>query len=215
MAIVLYGRTTSFNVQKVLWLLEELNLDYTHTELGGRFGGLDSEAFKTLNPMQKIPVLVDRDKPVWESHTILRYLAASYGDETWHPDCPYRRSLYDRWMDWSQTRFQPAFMAVFWGFYRKPPDKRDMSAVQVALKSCENCIQLIGEPLSKSTFLAGNHITLADIVVGAVFYRLTEQGLTIDLPKQVEAWYQTLSQRPGYKKWVMSDFSELKGREDF
>ncbi|KAF7781281.1 hypothetical protein PRUB_b0444 [Pseudoalteromonas rubra] len=33
----LYGRMTSFNVQKVRWLLEELAVSYTHIELGGRF----------------------------------------------------------------------------------------------------------------------------------------------------------------------------------
>ncbi len=45
----LYGRITSFNVQKNLWLLEELKLPFEHVELGGRFGGLDSSEFKQTN----------------------------------------------------------------------------------------------------------------------------------------------------------------------
>jgi glutathione S-transferase len=49
----LFGRTTSFNVQKILWLLEELDVDYEHIELGGRFGGLDTADFVRLNPMKK------------------------------------------------------------------------------------------------------------------------------------------------------------------
>lgn len=74
------GRTTSFNVQKVLWLADELSLEYDHIELGGKFGGLDSQEFARLNPMKKVPVLVDEQHSIWESHTILRYLAAKYGD---------------------------------------------------------------------------------------------------------------------------------------
>jgi glutathione S-transferase len=72
----LWGRNTSFNVQKVTWFLGELGLDYTHTEVGGRFGGLDDAAFAAKNPHAKVPVLEDGDLTMWESHTCLRYLAA-------------------------------------------------------------------------------------------------------------------------------------------
>lgn len=211
----LFGRTTSFNVQKVLWLLEELNVKYEHIELGGRFGGLDESEFLKLNPLQKVPVLIDGSKSIWESHTILRYLAASYGNESWYPACPYERSLSERWLDWSQTIFQPAFMGTFWGYYRKPEDKRDMEAVNKDLDTCINCLQAIEKQLSQSEYLAGDNFSLADIVVGAVIYRLISQGLTVKLPDLVYSWYEKLNERPGYTKWVMSDFSELKAREGF
>ncbi len=209
------GRTTSFNVQKVLWLADELSLEYEHIELGGKFGGLDSEEFALLNPMKKVPVLVDEQHSIWESHTILRYLAAKYGDTTWYPDSAFKRSLYERWLDWSQTIFQPAFMAVFWGYYRMPANKRNMAVVQSKLEKCCSCLEIVNNQLSTFTFLAGDAITLADISVGAILYRLTEQGLDISLPENVNSWYQKLKLRSGYQKWVMSDFSELKGREEF
>lgn len=211
----LFGRTTSFNVQKVLWLLEELNVQYEHIELGGRFGGLDDNDFIKLNPLQKVPVLIDDSKSIWESHTILRYLTASYGDDNWYPTCPYERSLSERWLDWSQTIFQPAFMGTFWGYYRKPESQRDMEAVNKDLDTCLNCLQAIEKQLTQTEYLAGENLSLADIVVGAVIYRLTSQGLTVKLPDLVYSWYEKINKRPGYIKWVMSDFSELKGREGF
>jgi glutathione S-transferase len=56
---------------------------------------------------------------VWESHAILRYLAARYGRGKFWSDDPAERSESDRWMDWSQTTLQPDFLiGVFWGFYR-------------------------------------------------------------------------------------------------
>ena len=211
----IFGRTTSFNVQKVLWLADELSLEYEHIERGGKFGGLDSKEFVQLNPMKKVPVLVDQQHSIWESHTILRYLAAQYGDSSWHPDSAYQRSLHERWMDWAQTKFQPAFMGVFWGYYRMPPNKRNMVMVQSNLEECRSCLEAVNRQLSTNTFLAGNSISLADITVGAIIYRLTEQGLAVPLPECVDNWYQALKQRSGYQRWVMSDFSELKGREDF
>lgn len=215
LAMKIYGRTTSFNVQKVLWLLDELNLAYQHIELGGRFGGLNSNEFKKLNPMGKVPVLIDDERVIWESHSILRYLAAKYGENTWFPECAYERSLYERWLDWSQTIFQPAFMGTFWGYYRMPANKRNMAEVNSHLDTCINCLETINSQLAQSKYLAGNNLSLADIVVGAVIYRLTSQGLMIPLPRRVNDWYQDLKSRPGYQSWVMSDFTELKAREDF
>ncbi|MDJ0622434.1 MAG: glutathione S-transferase family protein [Desulfocapsaceae bacterium] len=211
----IYGRTTSFNVQKVLWLADELSLEYEHLELGGRFGGLDTPEFTRLNPMQKVPVLVDGDKVIWESHTILRYLIAEYGDSNWYPDSVYERSIYERWLDWSQTAFQPAFMAVFWGYYRKPSQKRDMAVVEKQLNKCIGCLSILDRQLENARYLAGNFLTLADIPTGAVIYRLTEQGLEVTLPPLVAAWYANLQRRSGYQKWIMSDFTELKAREEF
>lgn len=214
--ITLYGRKTSFNVQKVLWYLEELGVEFSLTELGGRFGGLDEPEFVRLNPMKKVPVLVDdnpgfdSERVIWESHSILRYLAAEYGEAL----TPFERSEYERWMDWSQVIFQPAFMGTFWGFYRMPAHKQNPEQIEQDIQTCLKALETIEECLTEG-FLAGKQLSLADICVGAVLYRLTEQGLEISLPEKVNQWYLKLKQRSGFQKWVMSDFSELKAREDY
>ena len=211
----LHGRSTSFNVQKVLWFLEELALPFEHVEMGGRFGGLDSAEFARLNPMQKVPVLVDGGKAIWESHTILRYLAAEYGTGLWWHEDPFERSLADRWMDWSQVIFQPAFMGLFWGYYRKIPAQRELQQVEAYRVRCIDCLDILDSQLKNTGYLAGDKISLADVPTGAVLYRLTEMGLAIEVPKHVEQWYERLRERAGYSRWIMSDFGELEGREDF
>jgi glutathione S-transferase len=91
MSIVIYGRHTSYNVQKVLWLLEELQLDYQHIEFGQNLGDTETDEFGKLNPMRKVPVLVDGDRVIWESNTILRYLSYEYGDDDWLVQDAYQR----------------------------------------------------------------------------------------------------------------------------
>jgi glutathione S-transferase len=71
-----WGRRSSFNVQKVMWLIGELGLAHEHIDAGGAFGGLDTPAFLAMNPHGRIPVIRDELATVWESHAILRYLAA-------------------------------------------------------------------------------------------------------------------------------------------
>ncbi|WP_070964331.1 glutathione S-transferase family protein [Vibrio sonorensis] len=211
----LYGRLTSFNVQKVLWLLEELALDFEHVQVGGRFGGLDDADFEKLNPNKKVPVLIDGERVIWESHTILRYLVAEYGQTSLYSSCPYHRSLYERWMDWTHTVFQPAFMAVFWGYYRMPPSKRDMPVIEEKLLECQQYLSTLEKELAGREYLVGSNFSLADLTAGAVIYRLTEQGLEIELPPSVAQWFDRLKQRKGYQKYIMSDFTELRAREDY
>ena len=101
----LYARKTSSNSQKVLWFLAELGLDYEFVATGGDAGGLRSEAYVAMNPNSWVPTLVDGAIDVWESHAILRYLAAEYGQKSDWPKGPAARSRIDRWMDWSQAQF--------------------------------------------------------------------------------------------------------------
>ena len=212
MSITLYGRHTSYNVQKVLWFLDQLELDYQHIELGSSPGDTETKEFGKLNPMRKVPVLADDEKIIWESNSILRYLASSYGSNQWLPQDAYQRSLVERWMDWSQTRFEPAFVGVFWGYYRTPKALRNMEAINKSLDDCVYCLDRLDEQLGDQEYLLGDTLSMADITAGIFLYRLVEIDLDISLPACVARWYQELQKFPGYKRWPMSDFSSLLGR---
>src|SRR5689334_7448020 len=89
--LTVYGRKSSYNLQKVMWLVAELGLPHEHIELGGDFGGLDAPAFLAMNPHGRVPVIKDGDTVVWESQAILRYLAAMYGrPQFWAEDAATR-----------------------------------------------------------------------------------------------------------------------------
>ena len=63
-----------------MWAVAELGLEYERIDVGGKFGGLDSPELLARNPHGLIPVINDDGTIVWESHAIVRYLAAQYGD---------------------------------------------------------------------------------------------------------------------------------------
>lgn len=215
MSQTLYGRHTSYNVQKVLWLLDELGIEYNHIELGSNPGDTETDAFGKLNPMRKVPVLVDDDRVIWESNSILRYLVNAYGSSTWNVDDAYQRSCYERWMDWAQTKFEPAFDGVFWGYYRTPSNLHDREAIDRSVDNCMDCLLKLDEQINHQQYLLGNNLSLADVATGVFLYRLVEIDLNIKLPRQVADWYSRLQLSPGYSRWVMSDFSGLKGRLEY
>lgn len=212
MNLQIYGRDSSYNVQKVLWLVQELGLSIEHIQCGGKYGGTSSVDFVAMNPMQKVPVLLDQGHSIWESNTILRYLLSCYGKGSWHINDARRRSEHERWMDWAQTKFEPAFVGVFWGYYRTPESERDLPAIAAAVRSCEACLQSLDRQLGDQAYLLGDQLSLADICNGVFLYRLLEIDLAVELPERVAAWYERLKNLPAYQSEVMRDFSELQGR---
>ena len=188
-----WGRRSSFNVQKVMWLIGELGLAHEHTELGGKFGGLDDPAFLAMNPHGRVPVIRDGDVMVWESHTILRYLAARFGGGVFWSDDAATRARVEGWMDWSQTALQPDFLnGVFWGFFRTPAPQRNWPAIRAALARCEVHFGKLDRLLDGRPFLLGETLSLADIAAGTSLYRYF--GLEIDRPPlpEVDRWYHAL-----------------------
>jgi glutathione S-transferase len=208
-----WGRRSSFNVQKVLWLVGELELTHEHIPAGGSFGRLEEPAFRALNPHGRVPVIEDGDVVVWESHAILRYLAARYDRGGLWPEDPADRARVDGWMDWSQTALQPDFLnGVFWAYYRTPEAQRNWTAICRSIDRCTRHFRLLDSVLAHQPFLGGERLSLADIPAGTSLYRYFELDIEHPEVPNVAAWYQRLQARPAYRTHVMVPFDELRGR---
>lgn len=212
----IWGRRNSSNVQKVMWLVGELHLMHEHISVGGKFGGLDTPEFLAMNPHGRIPVISDNGNIVWESHAILRYLAACYNNAHFWSDDPKARSQIEPWMDWLQTTLQPDFLnGIFWGYYRTPEAQRNWPAIHASIERCSKHFQLLDNILKFKTFLCGDYITLADITIGTMLYRYFELDIERPTIPNVEMWYKRLQERSAYREHVMVPFNDMKGRLTF
>jgi len=213
--IELWGRSSAYNVQKPLWLLQELELEYRQHEVGSKPGELETEAFLKLNPHARVPVLVDAGEVVCESNTILRYLAARYSPgELWPPD-PLARSRAERWMDWELASLQPAFIRLFWSFYRTPEAQRDAVVIESARRRCGDLFGLLELQLEQQTYLSGDRFGLGDIPCAVCLYRYFNMGLEVEKPARVMDWYASIGERKAFKKTIMQPFEQLKGRLEY
>lgn len=214
MAITVWGRLNSINVQKVIWALEETGVAYEHVPLGGKFGGLDDPAYRAMNPNGKVPTLRDGDLTMWESHASVRYLAAAYGNGLWLAD-PKARAIADQWTDWTATTFQPAWIDVFWLFVRTPTAQHDKVAIGKALAASFNAYGILDRRLATTRFLAGDALSYADIVAGVSMYRwMTMEIQRPELP-HLAAWYERLTARPAFQKAVCVSYADMVGRLTF
>lgn len=200
----IWGRANSVNVQKVLWCCDELGLSFERIDAGMQFGHVDDPEYRSLNPNGQIPTLVDGTYVLWESNSILRYLALQYGaSSTLYPADPKRRASIDRWLDWSLAALQPAERPVFISLVRTDPDKRDTAALATHVQTVAERWKLLDAHLRGRFHVEGDKFTIADIVLGAFAKRWF--GLTgIERPTMpsLERWYQRLAQRAPFKKYI-------------
>jgi len=215
MMLELWGRRNAYNVQKPLWLLAELGLEFNHHDIGSGRGDLDTPEFLAINPQARIPVLREGEAIVWESNSVLRYIANRFDAYAFYPQDALQRSQVERWMDWELASLQPAFIDLFWGYYRTPPGSRDSAGIEDARQRCQRCFAALERQLMNSPYLAGDAFSLADIACGVCLYRYFNMGFEVDNPTAVMGWYQRLSQRDAFRHTIMQPFDELKGRIEF
>ncbi len=201
--IKVWGRNTSSNVQKVMWAIGEMSLPHERIDVGGSFGKNREAAYLAMNPNGLVPTLEEEDGYIlWESNSIVRYLAAKHKATVLEPADLRIRANAQKWMDWQLSVFGPAITPVFWNLIRTPPDKRDMNAVEEGRKKSTAAVQMMDTQLGKTAYLAGDAFSYGDIPVGIMSYRYRQ--LVPDRPplQNFERWYAAISSRQAFKDQV-------------
>lgn len=199
----IWGRANSINVQKVLWAADECGLKWDRVDVGGAFGGLDTPAYRGMNPNGVIPTVDDNGYLIWESNAAVRYLAATYGAGSLWPADPKLRGEADRWMDWQLSTIGEPMRVLFWGYVRTPPEKRDPAALAKAAKDAGEIWSRLDRHLAGRSHVAGDRPTIGDIPAGCFVYRWF--ALPIERPDlpNLRAWHERLATRPAYARHVM------------
>ena len=208
----LLGRHNAFNVRKVLWLLDELGLDYEQEDWGRdfratdtpAFRATDTPAFRALNPLGTVPVLQDGVVVVRESHVILRYLASRQRAFTLYPEPLADRARVEQWMDWvAYEMTQPMRGAYLGGELGLKPWDNPWFVAQGRADWGARMAVLDAELARGGPWLAGADFTLADVPAGFVVHRwYAMPGVTRTPLPALEAYYERLSARPAYRRWI-------------
>ena len=194
--LTIIGKATSINVRKVLWTCTELGVPFTRRDWQ------DGDA--PLNPNRMVPVLVDGDFVLWESHAICRYLCNRYGGAALLP--PTRqaqpRARVEQWMDWQATELNTAWRYAFMALVRGSSAHRDPAQIEAGVNNWNRHVGLLDAQLGATgAYVAGDAFSLADIVLGLSVnrWRMTPMARP-DYP-HVAAWYARLAERPGFNEW--------------
>lgn len=207
------GKVSSINVRKVLWACAEMGVAYSREDWGAGFKSTDDPAFAALNPNRLVPVViddgaVDGDFVLWESNTILRWLAAMHERFDLLPRADakhaHERARVEQWIDWQATEFNTAWRYAFLALARRAPGYDDAKQIEASLKSWAGMLAIIDGQLQKTDgHIAAREFTLADIPVGLGVHRWMMTPMEAagharpDFPR-VSAYYDRLTARDGF-----------------
>ena len=193
--IRLLGRATSGNVQKVIFLLEELGLKYVREDYGRQFNNTNTDAYRKLNPNMKVPTLIDGDLVSWESNTILRYLAAKHNPALTGAT-PAEKTYVERWMDWMLASLNTPYVAVFKDA-KKPAAER---SADFAAQSADLIAQLkiLDGHIAGKNWFALDRLTIADIALAPVVKRSLEFPIERPQVTDLGRWMKAIEARPAF-----------------
>jgi glutathione S-transferase len=204
MMLTIWGRANSVNVQKVLWLCDELSLPFDRIDAGMQHGRNKDADYLAMNPNGRVPTLVDKDFVLWESNSILRYLALQYGGDTdLYSNLPPVRASIDRWLDWTLSTLAPSERTVFVALVRTSALQRDMATLEADFRSVGVHWAMLDKYLASRRWIEGDHFSIGDIALGTYARRwFGLQGVERpDLPA-LASWYERIAVRAGFQRHI-------------
>ncbi len=194
------GKASSINVRKVLWTCTELGLPFEREDWGIGFQPTHDPRFLALNPNAMVPVLQDGDFVLWESNSIIRYLAGQYDGQRLYPVEPRKRARVDQWMDWQAADLNRSWSYAFMALARQSAAHRDAAAVDASCQAWAQFMRILDQRLAATqAYVAGDAFTLADIPIGLSVNRWFETPFDKPALPAVAAYYDRLAEREGFR----------------
>ena len=172
------------NNRKVEAFIKHFDLDVEIHQVNFREQETKTDEFLAVNPMGKVPVLVDGDFNLWESNAILTYLATVFPETKALPTDPKGRADVDRWLHWQSSHLMPAMGQL------KTGEETDLESVKPLYK-------VLDVQLQDKDYICGE-LSVADFAIAA--YTLTKLGRQIDYSDvpNVAAWRDRMTQLKGF-----------------
>lgn len=198
----LYYHPLSGNSRRVLLVAEHLAVPLERIVVDLPKGEQRGEAHKARNPNGKVPVLDDDGFVLWESRAIMQYLAEKTPGQTLWPSDPRGRAEVARWLFWCAGHMAPANTILVLETFVKPITGRTPDPAEIARGEAlvaEHAPVLDGH-LAGRTWVAADHVTLADLSLAASFALAGRAKLPIEPYANLNAWLARVHQLDAWKR---------------
>jgi glutathione S-transferase len=193
----IYGiaRTRAF---RVLWMAEELGLDYEHIAIETGPAGARQPGYLAVNPNGRLPAIDDDGFVMWESLAINIYLARKHATGSLYPASPQGEAKVTQWSLWAANEIERA--TNVWSFHaeRLPPAERDPKIAAAAIELLAPPFRVLDRTLADRPYLLGGAFTVADLNVAAVALRSIAMDLSAT--PHYREWLQRCYDRPAAQK---------------
>ena len=162
--------------------------------------------FLAMNPNGRVPVLVDGDFVLSESHAIMMYLADQAGSEELYPREPKARAEISRWLFWNAHHFQPAVSVLNFERMVKgirglgAPDPAEIARGEALVREFAGTLD---QHLATRTWMTQDRLTLADLAIATPFQSRVPAKLPLDGFPHIDAWHERIQALDCWKKTAL------------
>lgn len=188
----IYGTMMS-RATRVLWMAEELGVDYSLESVDVHKGEQNTADFQALNPNARVPVIEDGDTVLWESLGINLYLAKKHGGSL-AASGPEDEARAVQWSMWALTEVEDNCVILIqkaMGIMDHGADK-----VAAATEALARPLAVLEGVLGASDYLLGAEFTVADLNVACVLGTLPRAKFDLGPYPKVAAWLGACNARP-------------------
>ena len=186
-----------------MWCVAELGLEHERLDAGGEYGITNSVDYLAMNPNGRVPTIDDNGFILWESNSIVRYLAKKYGKNLLYPRDLNQRAEADRWMEWQSATVGSVMRPLIVTMFRTKPEDREPEKAKNQITEASRYWAILDAHLKNKNYLVANSLSMGDIPLGCYAWRWF--SINADKPKfrNLNNWYERLCDRPAYRENVM------------
>jgi glutathione S-transferase len=188
---------------RIVWLLEELGLEYTLNRMDFHPSSLKSDEHRARHPLGRVPVLDDDDVSLYESGAIVEYLIARHSDGALKPavDSPLFPQ-YLQWFHYVEGMIMPPVNIIVVQTLLLPPERQDKEVLRQAKSLLAKALVPVDAALAGRDYIIGD-FSAADIMLGHACYmsRRLLGGLSPEL-SCLDAYIDRIEQRPAFQTGI-------------
>jgi glutathione S-transferase len=214
--MLLYIHPASNTSRPVSHYIADNNLDIEEHVIDITKGEQHEEPYKSLNPSNQVPILVDGDFILSESSAILKYLADTFDLPTYPKDLQ-KRAKVNEVMDWFNTGFYRDFGYGFvypqlFPHHRRRSDEAQAATIEWSKERVQRWLRILNDQWlgNDNPYLTGDELTIADYFGAAIL--VCGEPMRVDFKDypNVQAWLERMKKTPNWDKvnQPLADFRE-------
>ena len=184
---------------RIVWLLEELELDYDINKMAFHPQDLKSDEHRARHPLGRVPVLDDGDVRLFESGAIVEYVLARHKNGGLRPaEAAAEFPDYLQWFHYCEGMVMPPVNTIVVQTVLLPLDRRDETALAQAKRLLSKALEPVNDALEGRDYLIGE-FSAADIMLGHACFMSNRLGCVGDEMPHLKAYVERIANRPAFK----------------
>jgi len=187
---------------RVVWLLEELGLEYEVNIMPFTKEGLKSAEHRSRHALGRVPVLEDGDISIFESGAIIDYVLERHKNGGLKPSSDSSEfPFYLQWYHYCEGMVMPPMNQIVVQTILLPPDRRDETVLNQAKNLLTKSLAPVNENLANNDYLIGD-FSAADLMLGHSCFMANRMGCVSEEMQNIKDYVTRINARPAFQKAI-------------